>query len=204
MNSTHSYVAEKISGFAPGTILFLADFRGLGSYSAIKMSLSRHMKSGIIDRLGHGIYLRLKPKGKTRRPTIEEIAFKIAANECIRIRPSGAFALYKVGLEANYPSEVTYITDGEPRSIRIGERTLVFKSATPKKMSLSSGISGLLIQSLEVLGKTAITDAVKATAQKCLRKDSSHNINADMQLAPAWIYDFLYKLNKQIILENQK
>ncbi|MES2808068.1 MAG: DUF6088 family protein [Bacteroidota bacterium] len=198
MNSIHQNIATRIKGYAIGSILFPCDFRGLGSEDAIKMSLSRHARNGLVERLGQGVYLKVKAKGKTAKPTMEQIALAIAKKEKIKIKPSGEFALHKLGMTANLPDDLIYITDGEPRNILIGSKRLIFKSTTPKKLRLSNGISGLLIQGLEELGKDALNDQLKNQVSAQLKKEDEKNVMADLQLAPAWIYDLLYKLNQQL------
>ncbi|RYE27023.1 MAG: hypothetical protein EOP45_02515 [Sphingobacteriaceae bacterium] len=198
MKSTHKDIATRIESFTVGSIVFPCDFRGLGSEDAIKMSLSRHTKNNYLERLGHGVYLRVKPKGKVNRPTLEQVAMAIAKKERIKIKPAGAFALYKLGMITKMPDVITYITDGEPRNISINGKRLFFKSTTPKKLSLSTGISGLLIQGLEELGKDALTASLLVQVINNLKKENEANLTADLRLAPAWIYDLLYKLNQQI------
>ncbi|MFA6249212.1 MAG: DUF6088 family protein [Mucilaginibacter sp.] len=198
MNSIHQNIATRIKGYAIGSILFPCDFRGLGSEDAIKMSLSRHARNGLVERLGQGVYLKVKAKGKTAKPTMEQIALAIAKKEKIKIKPSGEFALHKLGMTANLPDDLIYITDGEPRNILIGSKRLILKSTTPKKLRLSNGISGLLIQGLEELGKDALNDQLKNQVSAQLKKEDEKNVMADLQLAPAWIYDLLYKLNQQL------
>lgn len=198
MNSIHRNIANQIDSCAGGSILFPGDFRGLGSEDAIKMSLSRLTNIGLLERLGHGIYLKTPPKGKLKRPSLEDIALAIAKKERIKIKPTGAFALLKLGLATEAPADITYITDGEPRNIRIGNKRLIFKATTPKKLRLSTGISGLLVQALDEVGKGIITDTFKDQIVKQLQQETEGNLLADLRLAPAWIYDLLYKLNQQI------
>lgn len=198
MFSTHDHIAKKIDQQPGGSLLFPNDFRGLGSEDAIKMSLSRHAESGKLERLGHGIYLKNKAKGKSQRPSLEAIAIAIAKKERIRIRLAGPFALHQLGMAITPINDLIYITDGEPRNILIGDKRLIFKSTTPKKLSLSTGISGLLIQALEEVGKNAIDESIKRIIIRELEKEKEETLFADLKLAPAWIYDLLFKLNKQI------
>lgn len=198
MSSTHQNILTRINTYSGGAILFPCDFRGLGSEDSIKMSLSRHTNSGILERLASGIYMKVKTKGDTKRPSIEKIAFAIAKKERIKIKPAGAFVLHKLGLKPDLPSDIVYITDGEPRNISIGNQRLIFKATTPKKLRLSNSISGMLIQGLEEIGKNSITDGVRHQIIKHLRQENEKNIMADLRLAPAWIYDLLYKLNQEL------
>jgi uncharacterized protein DUF6088 len=197
--SIHKLIAIKIDQHPKGSLLFPADFRGLGSYNAIKMSLSRHAETGRLERLGNGIYFKNKITGKTPRPTLEAIAIAIAKKERIKIKAAGAFVLHKLGISSTPPTDLVYITDGEPRNILIGEKRLIFKSTTPKKLRLSNGISGLLIQALEEIGKQGINDSLESKIIEYLSKEKKEVLFADLKLAPAWIYDLLYRLNQQII-----
>jgi hypothetical protein len=197
--STHKQIAEKIEQQEAGALLFPIDFRGCGSAEAIKMSLSRHAESGILTRLGNGIYLKNKRKSKAKIPSMEAIASAIAKKEHVRIRLSGLYALYKIGLLDKEPDSLTYITDGEPRNIKIGNKRLLFKSTTAKKLSLSHGISGLLILGLEDLGKDQITSAIENQITKHLTQIDSNLLSSDLRLAPAWIYNLIYKLQQKVI-----
>jgi hypothetical protein len=194
LNSTHRHIAQKISQAAGGSILFPTDFRGLGSEDAIKMSLSRLVKEGQVERLAQGVYVKPKRKGKPANHNLDEIAQAIAKKEKVRIRRSAEFALFKLGLSSVAPEHLIYITDGEPRNIRIGDKRLVFKATTPKKLSLSQDTSGLLIQAMEELGKDKITSEVTQQIIQHLNTISNEALMADLRLAPAWIYDLFRQL----------
>jgi hypothetical protein len=194
--SIHQQIVEQITHIKGGKILFPTDFRGVGTDSAIKMSLSRIANTGEIKRLSHGIYL--KPKRSTKKegfiPTPEEIAIAIADRERIRIKPSGLFALYQLGFNPALPATLTYVTDGEPRKILIGEQAIIFKATTPKKLSMKGPISSLLIQALEEIGKENLTSDYEQKIKDVLLKEDPQNLIDDIKKAPAWIYNLLIKL----------
>ncbi|MEJ7693167.1 DUF6088 family protein [Daejeonella sp.] len=198
MKSVHRYIANQIKRSTAGSILFPSDFRGLGADSAIKMSLSRHAREGLLVRLAHGIYFKEKKNNEAIKPSLEEIAAAIAKKEKIKIKPSNAFALYHLGLADMPPVDLTYITDGEPRNILIAGQRLIFKSATPKKLSLSSRTCGLLIQALEEIGQNSVTDAHRTEIIKKMQHEDPERVMEDLRLAPSWIYNMLYKLKQQI------
>lgn len=198
MTSIHKHIANKIDQQSPGHIIFPGDFRGLGSEDAIKMSLSRHVTNGKLLRIAHGIYLKNRKTGKTPTPSLETVALAIAKKEHIKIKPTGGFALHKLGLRSQAPDTLEYITDGEPRNILIGTKRLIFKSTTPKKLRLSDGISGLIIQALEELGKEGIDEALNNKILEQLKKEKEEILLADLQLAPAWIYNHLYRLKQHL------
>ncbi len=192
MNSTHQLVANKISRLAAGELAFPTDFRGMGSEDAIKMSLSRHTKENRLERLGHGVYLKA---GKTAKiPAPETVAMAIAMKERVRIRPNGQLALFQLGMIESRPDELIYLTDGEPRSIKIGDQRLIFKSTTAKKLSLSDTTSGLLILALDELGKDKVTDKLLAQITDKLSAIDKNKWTKDLQLASGWIYNLLHSL----------
>ncbi len=195
--STHQEITKIIKQTKPGKILFPTDFRGTGSEAAIKMSLSRLVKEGKIERLAHGIYLHsmTHPIMGKLQPSLDEIAQAIAEKEHIRIRPSGAYALNKLGLSDQVPTRLVYITDGQARQIQIGKGSIKFKPATPKKFGMIGKISGLLIQGLEEIGPKQITPTLKDQIKLLLKKEDPRKLGHDIKLAPAWINDFIISIN---------
>jgi hypothetical protein len=199
LNSTHRHIIQRIEQLAGGSILFPTDFRGLGSENAIKMSLSRLVREKLVERLAHGVYLKPKRARKGAATLImQEIALAIAKKEQVRIRLSGEFALFKLGLRAAEPDYLSYVTDGEPRNIRIADQRLVFKATTPKKLNLSEGTSGLLIQAIEELGNAKITPAISELIMKHLKGINEEVLNADLRLASAWVYELIRQLKLKI------
>jgi len=198
--STHNEILNKIKHTKPGKILFPTDFRGSGSEAAIKMSLSRLVKEGKVDRLAHGIYLIPKHHGTMGKlhPPLEEIAKAIAERERVRIRPAGAYALNKLGLSTQIPTRLVYITDGQQRLITIGRGGIKFKPTTPKKFSMTGEISSLLFQALEEIGPKQITPELQEQIKELLKKEDRKKLKHDLTLAPAWINDFIISLNNTV------
>ena len=185
--STHQDIAKIIEHTQPGKIFFPTDFRGTGSEAAIKMSLSRLVKEGKIERLAHGIYLHAKihPAMGKLQPSLDEITEAIAQKGHIRIRPSGAYALNKLGLSNQVPTRIIYITDGQVKQIRFGKGSIKFKPASPKKFGTLGKISSLLIQGLEEIGLKQITPIMKDKIENLLKKEDPKKLSLDIKLAPA-------------------
>ena len=197
--SVHQQITQIVKKAKPGKLLFPTDFRGKGSEAAIKMSLSRLVREGKIDRITHGIYMIAKhhPTMGKLKPSLDEIAQAIAKREHVRIRPSGAYALNKLGLSNQIPTRLVYITDGQPRQIQIGKGGIKFKPTTPKKFAMSGEISGLLIQALEELGPRQVNPDMFNKIQNLLRKEDPKKLSHDIKLAPAWINDLFISINSQ-------
>jgi Family of unknown function (DUF6088) len=202
MKSVQSTINHSLSLFNAGKILFPADFRGKGSQAAIKMALSRATANGQIRRLAQGIYYVpfVDPLLGELTPAPEAVAEQLAEREKVRIRPTGAFALHKLGLTTQVPTRLVYLTDGHPRKFQIGKATVEFKATTPKKMSLSGEISGPLILALESLQLDKIDDNTEKRIKFLLQLEKQEVLQQDLQLAPGKVYDYLTRLLNQIRL----
>lgn len=194
--SVHNEIAKVVEHIKPGKILFPTDFRGKGSEAAIKMALSRLVKEGRIERIAHGIYMHPKshPTMGKLQPSLDEIAQGIAKRERVRIRPSGAYALNKLGLSSQIPTRLVYITDGQARQIQIGKGGIKFKPTTPKKFAMRGEISGLLIQALEELGPGKVNPDMVKKIKDLLNKEDPKKLDHDIKLAPAWINDLIVSI----------
>lgn len=198
-NSISDIIERKIENNRSGSIVVQSDFRGLGAATAINMSLSRLADKGKIRRLAHGIYYKPKTDALFGEllPSPEDVAETIARKERIQIRPSGAYALHKLGISTQVPTKLVYLTDGQRRKINIGKTQINFKPTTARKMALKGALSSLVIQALEELGTGNITENVQANLKDYLLKENPQNLKHDLALAPAYIHDFILRLLKQ-------
>jgi hypothetical protein len=197
--SIHQQIMQQITQCKRGEILFPTDFRGIGSDTAVKMSLSRIAAKGDLRRLSHGIYIKPKKStGKTMEPSGDEIVAAIAERENIRVKACGDLALYQLGLIASEPKQWTYVTDGEPRQISYNDINIVFKSTTPKKLSMKGKISSLVIQVLEDCGKTNVTELFERQIREKLQKEDGQKLADDLKKAPAWVYQLLFQQAQKI------
>jgi len=197
LKSTHRDILAILDQCDRGKILFPVDFRGLGSVTAIKMSLSRMAANGNLIRLAQGIYM--KPQRSRKNVDLaflESIAQAIAKKHCVRIKATGNLAAYKLGLTAKMPSDLTYVTDGEPRDVQIEGHRIIFRSTTPKKLQMKGTVSSLLIQLMEELGKGAIDADMMNKMIGLLNKEDQNKLMHDMALASAWVYGVWYKSTK--------
>ena len=198
MEKTHTNIELAISRKRAGELIFLTDFRGTGTDDAIKKTLSRLTLKGKVKRLAHGIYYTPKndPVLGDLRPGADEVVKMLAQKEKIRIRPSGAYALHKLGLTTQVPTKLVYITDGAARQFKLGKLQIKFKPTTPKKLSTVGEISSLLIQALEEIGTEMIDKVTEEKILELLKKEDQKKLNHDLTLAPAKVYDYLIKLIK--------
>jgi hypothetical protein len=186
-------VESKIKKLEKGRILFAEDFAELGSIESINRVLSRLRKKGTLVRLAFGIYLYPKTDKELGLlyPSVEEIAEAIARRDKARIIPTGIQALNKLGLSTQVPLKAVYLTDGTARVVKIGNRTITFKKASPKNLMTLGKISGLVIQALKSIGKSKLEEDMLTKIKSMLKKENKENIMHDAKLAPAWINKIL-------------
>lgn len=196
MESIQDKIHTQIQATEPGTILFPSDFRGMGSEDAVRQSLSRLSKEGVIERVAHGIYYLPQYDGELGKlsPSMEKIAEAIAGKEHIRIIPTGLHALNQLGLSTQVPMNIVYLTDGPRRTIKVGKGKLVFKSTTPKKFAFEGSISGAILLALEELNLNEITSDMRNRILSLLQKERPEPLKHDLKLAPVKIHNYLTEL----------
>lgn len=184
--SLHTRLKKLIIEKPPGEIIFPADFLEFGSPEGVHMALSRVTDQKLITRLAKGIYVkpRIDEYLGTVLPSLEEIAHAIAEKEHVIIRPTGAYALNKLGLSTQVPTKVVFLTNGSRRQIRIGKGVLTFKPTTPRNLGAKNEIVFLAIQSLIELGEQNTTEKVKAILKDKLKVVPLVVIREESKFAP--------------------
>lgn len=199
MQSTHNQIVDKIKKSKRGKIFFQKDFALFGTGNAVRHSLSRLCQNGVILRLSAGIYLypKISELIGTVYPSIEDIAKAIAKSEKARLIPTGLYALNKLGLSAQVPMRVVFLTDGTPRNIQIGGKTsIIFKKTIPKYLALKGKITTLVIFALKEIGKNQALPEELEKIKSVLAHETKENIRHDALLAPEWITETIFKLTK--------
>jgi len=187
--SVQTRIENKIKSMKRGSILFPSNFDDIGNVEVVKKSLLRLENKKFLVRLAHGIYLYPKQDKLLGflYPTIEEIAVAIAERDKARIIPTGITALNKLGLSTQIPMNIVFLTDGAPRSIVVGKRTIKLKRTSPKNLAVKGKITSLIIQALKEIGKDNVTAGQLEKIKIHLEKEKQEIIEHDAKLAPVWI-----------------
>ena len=154
-SSIQDNVAQRIRARArAGKRVFVPrDFLDLGSRSAIDQALSRLAKAGTIRRLRRGVYdaPKVHPRLGPLSPNIHDVASAIARSSGHVIQTSGASAANALGLSTQVPAKNVYLTDGPSRTLKVGNRTLVFRHSN--QLAGAGTKAGTVIQALRYLGR---------------------------------------------------
>lgn len=193
--SVNNTIELKIGRLKPGDVFLPSDFKDLGTSTAIRKALSRLVETGRVERMGQGIYVIPKYDkvfGKVL-PSIEQIANILAKKDHVKIKPSGQYALNKVGLSTQVPMRLVFLTSGHSKKIQIGKSAIIFKATTAKKLSMKGEITSLLFLGLEELDLKNISSTQLEHIQMLIKKDTSENLKYNLRLAPAKVSDFIIK-----------
>lgn len=195
MLSTEKHIERSIKAKPRGTLVFPEDFSSYGSADAIRKALDRLEDKHVLVRVAHGIYVRPKKSGLIGivLPTAEEVAEAIAKRDRIRTVPSGSYALNALGLSTQIPMKIVLLTDGSPREIKVGRRSVKFKRTTPKNLLVKGRISGLAIQALKELGNGHVSDQEEEKIVALLRTEDVATLKHDIELAPVWVQKIMSK-----------
>jgi hypothetical protein len=196
MQSISNQIKTAISKMRKGSIFFAEEFDGFGSSEAVRISLFRLCKENFIVRLSAGVYLYPKTHKILGNiyPSGEEIARQIAKREKSRIVPTGIYALNRLGLSTQVPMKVVFLTDGAPRIIKIGTKSMVkFQKTTAKNLSFKGKITQLVVSALKEIGKDRVTDEQLRKIYAILAYENRQVVEHDAKLAPAWIKQILLK-----------
>jgi ribosomal protein S19E (S16A) len=193
--SIEDQILERIEALPKGELFLPADFRDLGSSEAVRLSLFRLEREGAITRVAQGIYVRPKEStliGKLK-PSAEEVAEAIVKRDRIRTVPTGSYALNALGLSTQVPMNIVLLTDGSPRVINVGKRTIKFKKTTPKNLLAKGKISRLVIQALKEIGNGKVREGEEEKIIALLRNEDEEDLEHDIPLAPVWIQKIMKK-----------
>ena len=193
--SIENKIQAQIKDLPEGSLLFPSDFNELGSSEAVRLSLFRLEKDGVLIRVAQGIYVRPKISELIGLliPSAEEVAEAIAKRDKIRTVPTGSYALNALGLSTQVPMNIVLLTDGSPREIKVGKRKIKFKKTTPKNLMAKGKISRLVIQAIKEIGIGKLNEAEEKKILVLLLKENEKDLKHDIALAPVWIQKIMKK-----------
>lgn len=196
MNKVHTEIEKEIMNKEDGEIIFAVDFRGKGEANTIKQALFRLVKNGKIHRLAKGIYYKseIDPLLGPLKPGPEELIKALEEKEKIRIIPGGALAMSRLGITNQVPTRLVYLTDGSPRTLKVGNLEIKLKTTSPKRLSRKGKISALLIQALEEMDIERIDESTQQKLKELLQQENSQILKHDLSLTSTQINDYIYSL----------
>jgi hypothetical protein len=194
--STDSKVLDRIKRHTPGWVFSSADFRDLGSTTAVRLALMRHARQGAIRKVARGLYdlPRQSPRLGVLPPSSDQIVQAMQGRDRARVQPSGAHAANILGLSPQVPVRAVFLTDGRSRAVHIGKQQILFRHAASRQMAPAGRISGTVIQALRWLGRRQIDDNTVAVLRRHLNAQDRKQLLKDLRFAPAWVADIMRRV----------
>jgi hypothetical protein len=188
VQTTHNHIENKIKKSSKGKY-FSQKILKFGSAENIRQVLRRLEEQGVLVRLAHGIYLVPKKDELlgTVYPSIEEIAKEIAKRDKARIAPTGAMAMYLLGLSTQIPLHAVYLTDGAQREIKIRKSIIKFKKTAPRNLAVKDELLQLIIQTYKITGEKNISEDFEEKLTVYIKKIDEKVLMSQLKYAPVWI-----------------
>ena len=189
------YVMRSIEESQPHSIFFISDYANLGAAETIRKILHEATITGVLEKAGHGIYIKPKMSrfGKVPVP-LENVAREIADRDKCEILPTGSTAANLIGLSTQVPMNLSYITTGSTRTIKISDRKISFRHASPRNFAAKGRVMPLLIQGIREVGAANISGAEYEAIRRFIDIQQDPYLQEDLPLAPAWIQRIIKKL----------
>jgi hypothetical protein len=198
-NNIREQIESRITDAGFGYAFTRKDFQDISSAGSVGQILSRLVKDGIIRRIGRGLfdYPKNNPAlGGELSPDIDQIAKAVARKFRWSILPYGNLAANRLGLSQQVPAKYVYLSNGPSKQIKIGKRTIQLKHARPKEIYADSEISGLVVQSLRILGKDNISDEIIKHLKQKLSNGEKKELMKNIHFSAEWIYEIVQRIAK--------
>lgn len=156
-------IAKRVKRMSKGRPFTKALFAEEGSRTSVNKALSRMARSGLLERVARGIYMRPKISEHTGRKvranpiTVMETVAK-ASGETIQIH--GVEAVRRLGLSTQMQVLPTYYTSGSTREIKMGNAVVRLRHSSWQRLQQAGTQAGLALTALFYLGKEGVTDQV--------------------------------------------
>jgi hypothetical protein len=191
--SIESRMGDRIRRKGRGWCFTSADFLDLGSREAVRISLFRLVKKGVIRRLARALYdyPRQHAKLGDLPPSPEAVAQALCSRDSTKLQASGAYAANLLGLSEQVPAKVVFLTDGVARSVKLARREIILKSTTPRNMATAGRASGTVIQALRFIGKRHVNEGHVRHLAAVLPAADRAQLERDRVYAPGWMHPIL-------------
>ena len=201
MRSPIEHIRERIKNSSKGTIFVPSDFIDLADYGAVKMGLSRLVKSGLVRRIIRGVYEYPEYNDFIKEfivPSPHKIAQALARNNSWTIVPVGDTALNQLGLSTQVPAVWTYVSNGPYREYSVDKIVIRFKRTASKDISKLSYKSALLVQAIKAIGKDRLDSLQMGKIARLLSADERSALLTEGQYMTAWIYESIKKICSEV------
>jgi len=160
-----------------------------GTRAAVDHALSRLTRSGLINRLARGVFVRPRVSRYVGPvlPGPEAVARAVASRTGAKVQVSGAEAAVELQLSTQQPLAPVFHTSGPTKRFRMGALDVTLKHVSPRRLALAGRPAGTALAALWYLGKREVDEAVIEHVRRRLSADEFKALLAVAPLQPAWM-----------------
>ncbi len=177
----------------------------LGTRANIDQALSRMVKTGELERVARGVYVRPLKNRYTGKTILEpaKVAQAIASEKMHTFSITGAEAARRFGLTTQMPTRPVFLTSGKSRLIQVGGHTIEFRHTTASYMAFAGRPAGDAVLALLYLGQKLVTTQVIAQIKRALGFEEFELLKNALGVFPSWLCESFYKFEMtQIALQS--
>jgi hypothetical protein len=158
------------------------------------------VKKGSIRRLKRGLYdyPKIHPKLGELTPSPDVIAEALARKTEVELQTPGALAANALGLTTQVPARPVYLTSGGSKRIEVGRQVIDLRHTTPRNITSSSEMSGMVIQALRYLGRDAVDDEVIRKLKGRLPDEDKKSLKKDSKKVPEWMRQVIAQITSEV------
>jgi hypothetical protein len=184
---TATFIRRHIFSLPEGTPFTTRDFLTFGLRAAVDQTLYRLVKSGTIQRLARGLFVR-DPDNRKRFSDFEIASLKASAfGRKLARNEFGAKQECAVRVDEE---ESAFWINGRSSSFHIDGRVMQLKECCQRKMKLCEGKSGQRMKDLWRMGKQVVTRVEISHALRDFRRTDRLKLTRITTWMPAWLSDF--------------
>ena len=187
MPSLPSLIMEHAFELPEGSLLCPNVLLHLGNRDAVDQALSRLARSGRLNRVCQGVYVRpVETRFGPRPPSVDKVIESLAALWGETIVPCGGAAASALGLTTQVPVRSVYLTSGPNRRLKLGEVMVDLRHAPRWQLVAPHRSAGDAVRALAWLGPQEVEENLGVIRRKLSAEDLDE-LAASRALMPAWI-----------------
>lgn len=190
-------IMKRIRGKGRGWVFTPKHFIDFGSRGSVDVAISRLVQSGLIRRLGRGLYdyPRQHDTLGVLSPETVTIADAIATQSGDKLAPSGAAAANSLGLSTQVPARASYATSGRTRVAKAAGRSVTLRHSRAPVLDHASDTANAVLQALAQLGKAQVdADVIRRLATRIDDRALKQLLQARPSM-PGWMGDVILKID---------
>lgn len=196
--STAQYIRERIEHYPVGEPFTLAMMLEGGSRASVDQSLSRLVKSGYIERLARGVFVRpviSRHVGKVM-PEAIKVAQVLAESTGAVVQVHGAEAARRFGLTTQMPTQSVFSTSGPSRRLKLGKMEVRLQHVSARKLAMAGRPAGLALAALWYLGKSEVSPTTIGALSRKLAPQEFEALKSNKSVMPAWMSDVFIRFEQ--------